>query len=139
MIQEGCFWKEIQLATTFSEIEKAKFQCYPGQKCVQIAAENSNVFWAFLKIFTGCICFLSNLFFKNLSSEAKGKDKPIGLNRFDVDPLLKFWKKIEDNAEFVLSSAPVQYFGHNFLFKIPIDSRLDFFERKFNYLQRFQK
>ena len=28
------FWKEIQLSTTISEIEKAKFQRYPCQKCV---------------------------------------------------------------------------------------------------------
>ena len=60
-------------------------------------------------------------------------------NGFDVDLHLKFWKKIEDDAEFVLSSAPVSYFGSKFLLKIPIDSRLVFFERKFNYLKLFQK
>ena len=39
----------------------------------------------------------------------------------------------------MLSSAPVSYFGSNFLLKIPIDSRLLFFERKFNSIQRLQK
>ena len=58
-------------------------------------------------------------------------------NGFDVDLHLKFWKKIEDDAEFVLSSAPVSYFGHKFLFKIQIDSGLMFLERKFNSLQLF--
>ena len=49
------------------------------------------------------------------------------------------WKKIEDDAKFMLSSAPISYFGYNFLLKILIDSRLVFFERKFNSIQLFQK
>ena len=48
-------------------------------------------------------------------------------NGFDVDPHLKFWKNIEDDAEFVLSSAPVLYLGHNLLLKIPIDSGFMFY------------
>ena len=35
----------------------------------------------------------------------------------------EFWKEIEDDA------APASYFGSSFLLKIPIDSRLVFFER----------
>ena len=54
-------------------------------------------------------------------------------NGFGVDPLLNFERKFEVDA------APTSYFGSNFLLKIPIDSRLVFFERKFNYLQLFQK
>ena len=54
-------------------------------------------------------------------------------NGFGVDPFLNFERKFEDDA------APTSYFGSNFLLKIPIDSRLVFFERKFNYLQPFQK
>ena len=52
--------------------------------------------------------------------------------------LISIWnfeKKIEDDAEFVLSSAHVLYFGHKFLFKIQIDSGLMFLEMKFNSLQ----
>ena len=47
--------------------------------------------------------------------------------------------KIEDDAEFVLSSARVSYFSRNILFKIPIDLGLMCFERKFNSLQFLQK
>ena len=54
-------------------------------------------------------------------------------NGFGVDPLLNFERKFEDDA------APISYFGSNFLLKIPIDSRLVFLERKFNYLQLFSK
>ena len=43
----------------------------------------------------------------------------------------EFCKEVEDKA------APALYIGSNFLLKIPIDSRLVFLERKFNYLQFF--
>ena len=47
--------------------------------------------------------------------------------------------KIEDDAEFVLSSARVSYFSRNILFNIPIDLGLMCFERKFNSLQFLRK
>ena len=33
LIRNYVFWKEIQFSITFIEIEKSKFQCFPGQKC----------------------------------------------------------------------------------------------------------
>ena len=76
-----------------------------------------------------------------LFSKAKRGDKPVQIswNGFGVDPHLKFGKKVEDDTEFVLSSAPISYFGYNFLLKISINSKLVFFKRKFNSLQLFQK
>ena len=59
------------------------------------------------------------------------------MNKFDVDPHLKFWEKIEDNVEFVLSFAPVSYFGHNLLLKIPIDSGLIIFFKGNSILYNF--
>ena len=50
---------------------------------------------------------------------------------------LEFWEKIEDNAEFVLSSASVSYFGHNLLLKIPIDSELMFFWKEIQFCITF--
>ena len=90
----------------------------------QIAAENSNVFWAFLKFFTWCICFFIQFIFQKIFLlKQSGRISLLdSLNRFIADPHLKFWEKIEDNAEFVLSFASVSYFGHNLLLKIPIDS-----------------
>ena len=44
----------------------------------------------------------------------------------------EFCKEVEDKA------APALYIGSNFLLKIPVDSKLMSFERKFNYLQLFQ-
>ena len=50
---------------------------------------------------------------------------------------LEFWEKIEDNAEFMLSSAPVSHFGHNLLLKIPIDSGLIIFFKGNSILYNF--
>ena len=50
--------------------------------------------------------------------------------------LIPIWI-LKDDVELVLSSAPVSYFDSNFLLKIPIDSGLNYFERKFNSLQLF--
>ena len=38
------FLKEIQFYITFIEIEKSKFQHFPGQNTIQVAAENNNGF-----------------------------------------------------------------------------------------------
>ena len=36
-----------------------------------------SIFFVFLKFFMECICFSIQLIFQKLSSEAKGRDKPI--------------------------------------------------------------
>ena len=65
LIQDWCFWKEIQLYTTFSEIKKTKFQRFPSQKCVSNCCWNSNVFFlAFLKFSTGCVYFSIQFIFQ---------------------------------------------------------------------------
>ena len=52
-----------------------------AKNVIQVAAENSNIFFehffVFLKFFMECICFSIQLIFQKLSSEAKGRDKPI--------------------------------------------------------------
>ena len=48
--------------------------------------------------------------------------------------LIPIWI-LKDDAELVLSFAPVLYFGSNFLLKISIDSWIVSFESKFNSLQ----
>ena len=95
----------------------------------QIAAENRNVFWAFFEFFHRMYLFLYPIYFSKIFLLKQRKTIILldRLNRFIADPHLKFWEKIEDNVEFMLSSASVSYFGHNLLLKISIDSELIFF------------
>ena len=61
-----------------------------------------------------------------LCSEAKGGDNLFKWAGTDLVLIpIWIWKEVEDDA------APVSYFDSNFLPKIPIDSRLVFFEMKF--------
>ena len=101
----------------------------------QIAAENSNVFWAFFEFFHMMYLFLYPIYFSKIFLLKQRKTIILldRLNRFIADPHLKFWEKIEDNVEFVLSSASVSYFGHNLLLKIPIDLELMFFWKEIQF------
>ena len=88
-----------------------------------IAAKNSNVFLSIFENFHMMFLFLDPIYYsKNfLVKLREGISILDKLEQIWCWSPFEIWKKIEDDAEFVLSSAAVSHFGHNFLLKIPID------------------
>ena len=131
LIQDGCFLKVDSIIYNFVRNRESQISTLSMPKmCFKLLLEIVKSFEHFWIFFTGCICFFIQFIFQKYFFWSKGKCWVCVI----ADPHLKIWEKIEDNAEFVLSSASVSYFGHNLLLKIPIDSQLMFLEGKFNFI-----
>ena len=137
LIQDGCFLKVYSTIYNFVRNRESQISTLSMPKmCFKLLLKIVTSFEPFFEFFTWCICFFIQFIFQKIYFlKQRGRISLLDrLEQIYCGSHLKFWEKIEHNAEFVLSSASVSYFGHNFLLKIPIDSEFMFFERKFNFL-----
>ena len=137
LIQDGYFLKGNSIIYNFFRNRESQISTLSMPKmCFKLLLKIITSFEHFWIFFHRLYLFLYPIYFSKIFL-LKQRERISLLDRLEQIwcwTHLKFWEKIEDNAEFVLSSAPISYFGHNLLLKIPIDSELMFFERKFNFL-----
>ena len=105
------FWKEIQLSTTLSKNRESQISMLSMPKmCFKLLLKIVSSFKHFLNFSQDVFVSLSNLFFKNLSSEAKGQDKSIRQAWTDL-LLIRIWN-FERKLKIMLSLC---YLLHLFL------------------------
>ena len=65
LIQNWFFFeRKFNYLQLFQKYRKPNFNVFQAKNAFQIAAENNNVFWAFLNFFIGCICFSIQFIFQ---------------------------------------------------------------------------